>query len=530
MRISHALGMGLVAILLLGLLFPHGSSAGQLTPQERRGKQIYLRGESPSGRPLSALVGDGSVEVPGGTLPCANCHGFDGRGKPEAGVIPSDVTWQSLTTSYGVTHASGRKHPAYTTRSVERAIAAGIDPAGTLLAVAMPRYRMAAEDLADLVAYMRRLGTEQDPGLTRTSITLVTILPATGPLAEIGRAMKAVMLAYFNEINGQGGIYNRKIQLRVAESAETAPATRAAVERLIEKEHPFALVGSFMAGAENELSSLADREELPLVGPFTLLPQVDFPLNRHVFYLLSGLRKQALALLEFGMQKRPGENPRVAVVLPGEADLRRVADAIEEQAKKKGWSSVMRAEYSRGQFDAARLAKQVSQSGAEMIFFLGSGGEARGLAMETQKLSWTPSMYLAGSLVGQEIFDAPAGFQDRLFLSYPTLPSDQTAAGIQEYGKLAAKYKLSTRHLAAQLSAYCAAQVLVEGLKRTGRDVSREKLIATLEGLYEFETGLTPPITYGPNRRVGVLGAYVLGVDLAEKRLVPASGWLAPEE
>jgi len=71
-----------------------------------------------------------------------------------------------------------------------------------------------------------------------------------------------------------------------------------------------------------------------------------------------------------------------------------------------------------------------------------------------------------------------------------------------------------------------AAKILGEGLKRVGKDLSREKLIQVLEGLYEYPTGLTPAITYGPNRRIGALGAYIVNVDLKEKQFVPASGWI----
>ena len=48
-----------------------------------------------------------------------------------------------------------------------------------------------------------------------------------------------------------------------------------------------------------------------------------------------------------------------------------------------------------------------------------------------------------------------------------------------------------------------------------------DKLITTLEGLYEYDTGLMPRITFGPNRRIGALGAYVVTID-PEKKLFPA--------
>jgi ABC-type branched-subunit amino acid transport system substrate-binding protein len=142
------------------------------------------------------------------------------------------------------------------------------------------------------------------------------------------------------------------------------------------------------------------------------------------------------------------------------------------------------------------------------------------------KLQWHPTIFFPSASGGKEIFGAPIGFNGRLFFSFPTGPADQSAEGVKEFRALADKYKLPTRHLAAQISAYSAAKILVEALKRVGRDVSREKLIQALEGLYEYQTGLTPAITYGPNRRVGAMGAYIIAVDLNERQFLPASGWI----
>jgi hypothetical protein len=71
--------------------------------------------------------------------------------------------------------------------------------------------------------------------------------------------------------------------------------------------------------------------------------------------------------------------------------------------------------------------------------------------------------------------------------------------------------------------------VLVEGMRRTGRNLSRERLVAALEGLYDFETGLLRPLRYGPNRRVGTLGAYVVSVDVEKGSFSSVAGWRALE-
>ena len=52
-----------------------------------------------------------------------------------------------------------------------------------------------------------------------------------------------------------------------------------------------------------------------------------------------------------------------------------------------------------------------------------------------------------------------------------------------------------------------------EALTRAGKDLSRETLISKLETLYEYDTGLTPRITFGPNRRIGATGAHIVALD-----------------
>ena len=502
------------------------SAQDALTPQESRGKQIYVQGTSASGREILAYLGSSSIEVPGSAMPCANCHGLDGQGKPEGGVNPSDLRWESLTKPYGVANANGRKHPPYTERGIELALTRGTDPAGKKLLEVMPRYQMSPEDLSDLIAYMKRLGKDRDPGISEDKIVIGTVVPLQGGLMELGQAVKAATSAYFQELNSQGGIYNRKFEVKFTETGDTPAATRANVERFLKDEQVFAMTGAFIAGSEKEIVTLAREREVPLVGPMTLLPLTGFPMNRQVFYLLSGVDGQARALIDFAAKRPELKNSGAAIVSPETEINARVIEAIRDESIKKGLPAPEVVSYSRGHFTADETAKKLKQTGRHAVFFLGDSEEALAFMKESEKLSWFPAVYLPVP-TSRKLFEAPLGFKDKLFCSFPTTPADQTAAGIKEFRDLAEKYKLPPDHLAAQLQACSAARILVEGLKRAGRDVSRERLIVALEGLNRFETGSTPPITYGPNRRVGALGAYVVMIDLEAKQFGPVSPWIA---
>lgn len=517
---------GLAFSLAVGLKAQSQVSAtddGKL--RERRGKQIYVQGTSQSGKEILAYLGESSLEVPGSAMPCANCHGLNGQGKPEGGIVPSKLTWESLTKPYGLTHADGRKHPAYTERGLELAITRGTDPAGNKLQNVMPRYQMTRDDLADLIAYLKLVGKDLDPGVYENKIVIGTAVPTKGALAEMGQAVKAVTSAFFDELNNQGGVYDRHIELKFIETGETPAATRANLERFITEEQVFAMTAAFIAGAEKELVPLLARKEVPLIGPLTLYPLTDFPLNRHVFYLLSGGEGQFRALVDFAARKPEFKNPGVAVVYPQSEINAKLFEAITNQSKKQGWDAPKSYEFTPGEFDTVTVPR-LNQEKRTVVFFLGSAAEVVSFMREAEKISWFPSIFLPSANAGTAIFEAPAGFDGKLFVSFPTSPADQTAEGLNEFRKLWAKYNLTPKHMAAQISAYSAAKILAEALKKAGKDLSREKLIQVLEGFYEYRTGLTPAISYGPNRRVGAMGAYVVIVDLKTKQFIPAGGWI----
>jgi ABC-type branched-subunit amino acid transport system substrate-binding protein len=458
---------------------------------------------------------------------CANCHGLDGLGKLEDNVNPSNITWMALTKPYGLNHANGRQHPPYTERTLEVAVTRGIDPAGNKLLNLMPRYHMSRKDMADLLVYLKYLELDRDPGITDDKIVIGTAVPLNGALADVGRAVKAVTSAYFEQLNSQGGIYGRSIELQLAETVDEPLATYANVERLLENGRIFALTGVFISGSEQEIIPLVAQKEVPLIGPLTRFPQVGYPLNRQVFYLFSGIDGQARALIDFKAKQPRLKNSDIVVVFPQGEINSGIFEAIGRQCKIEGISAPLAYSFVRGSFDSAKAIQQLWQTNRDVVFFLGTDEEALSFLKQADNVGWFPSVFLPGASDPAAMFTAPIGFNGKIFLPLPTSPADQSIASMAEFRALAEKYDLSANHAAVQMLAYSAAKILVEALKIAGKDLSREKLIRALESLYEYHTGLTPPMTFGPNRRIGAMGAYIVNIDLVGKQLLPASGWIS---
>ena len=474
-----------------------------LTASERRGKEIYLRGTSPSGNAITGWMGE--LSVPASNLNCSGCHGLRGEGKTESGITAGNLTWPNLTKPYGHNHPTGRRHGPFNESSFIRAVVNGVDSNGNNLLLAMPRYKISAVDMADLIAYLKRIDSDLDPGITDSSVRIGVVLPNEGALADVGAAMKDVLSAYFDNLNNSGGIFNRKIDLRVGNVS--------AAQNFAREEQVFAFVGGLSAGADTQLAAIARNEEIPFIGPSTLLPHVETPANRYLFYLLPGVAEQAISLVNFAAAQPELQNGSVAIVHNGNPLSVAAASAAEQQAKRIGLKQVHTPDIN-----------GLKNSGAKAVFFFGAGQEQSKLLREAEEANWRPYFFFLGVMTGK---DLPASsFNDKIFIAFPTLPADITGEGMAEFRALHEKYKFAPRHTASQLAAYAAAKVFVAALTRAGKDLSRETLITALESLYDYETGLTPRITFGPNKRVGAAGAHVLKIDLVEKQFATANGWI----
>jgi ABC-type branched-subunit amino acid transport system substrate-binding protein len=477
------------AVALLALAAAAASAADLLTPAEKRGREIYLHGRSAAG-PITAFFGadDGGM-IDASVVPCASCHGADGRGVPEGTVAPSDVRWSVLSKPF-IGADGGRHRPRYDGGLMIRAVRDAIDAAGTPLFAVMPRYRIDDRDLDDLVAYLRRLGDEPQPGLDDATIVIGTVVPLSGPRAPAGEAARGVISGYFDDINAAGGLFGRRLKLEAIEAATAA--------KKIAGGQFFGVVG--VSSDDSSLDEVVSAERIPLVTPFVTAVESRSAVSS--FFIFPDLESQAIALIDF-MAERAGKGPlRVAIVHDGGKLADAAAAAAAQHCNSIGWT--------------------VGKRDAEILLAVGD--------VDVPAVAATikaPRILIAGASVTQSLFDLRGR---TVFVAAPTLPGDISEEGRDEIESFATRHHLSQGQRGTEIAAYAAVKVFVEAVRRGGRDVTREKVIASLEHLYGFATGVTPAITYGPNRHIGSVGAYVVGIDFERRTFAPASRWMTPAE
>ena len=515
-----------VLMLMLGWAGAN-ADASELTPEEAHGKQIYTHGTSPRGEEITAHVGVDGFPLPASAMPCASCHGTDGRGRPEGGVIPSNITWEHLTVSYGHQHSYGREHPAFTEQTAARAITTGVDPAGNRLDMAMPGYSITQDDLRALLAYLKTIATDFDPGVTPDSVRIATLLPLSGRKAALGSAMRAVLDAFVADLNSASGINGRQIDLDVVPYGESPGQALANLREAVAQAGIFALLSPYSIGIESELAHFAEEAALPLIAPYTLQPPTRSVLDRYTFYLFSGDEQQVRVLIDALADQFAGQDPGIVVTGADNDAIQSLAKAVTKQAQRRDWPAPATLYYEPANFDSKALAERVRAADTGVLFFFGTSVELDALLVEYAGDASVPLIVVPANRVARSLFEAPAVFDGRILSAYPRSPADVTAAGRDAYTALRENHDLSGEFASAQLAVLAAARTFGEATMRAGKHLSRESLIAALEGLKEYETGLAPPLTFSLNRRIGALGAHVVRLDLERGTFVPEGAWRA---
>jgi ABC-type branched-subunit amino acid transport system substrate-binding protein len=511
---------GLIAIAVVTTFFT-GIASADLSEAEVRGKQIYFEGTSPGGGEINAIVGDEAALLPASAMPCSSCHGSDGLGRPEGGVIPLDIRWSELIKVYGHVHHDGRRHPAFDDDGVARSIIAGVDQANNTLDRSMPIYQMPQQDIDDLVAYMKVLEFDLDPGLTDEAVRVATLLPLSGNASAVGTAMRQVMEGYFAEINEGGGVFGRSVELLAVPMGGTPDASLETLRTAFDSESIFALVGAYSVGLDEALLGYLRSDNVPLVGPFTLDPGDAF-IDANAFYLFSGFDDQMRVLADRALADGATAGEVVVAGPEGERAAQLLRVAKDRLRGTQQDIEPMLESWAAGAFDASAFASRTA--GAKAIIFTGGQADLDALLVELAGQAPVPRVYLLSSLLSGPLLEGPSVFDQRIFIAYPTISRDITPRGREDYTRIAESQSLPSEHIQAQLASLAAAKLFVEGLRRAGRDLSRTRLVEGIEKLYGFETGVTPPLTYGPNRRVGALGAHIVVVDFGNRQYVPL-GW-----
>ncbi len=339
--------------------------------------------------------------------------------------------------------------------------------------------------LALVLAGLAGLAQAQN-GVTDKEVLIGQFAAVSGPAALLGTRMQVGMQAYFASVNAQGGVNGRQVKLVTRDDGYEPEKAAAAVKALINDDKVFALAGS--VGTPTGLAALpiVTEEKIPLVGMFTGAQALREPFNRNIFHVRASYFDETERIVQhlttLGIKK-------IAVFYQNDAYGKAGLEGVERALTRRQLKPAATATVERNSVDVAKALETILKAEPEAVVQVSAykscaalikAARGKGYAGQFFNVSFVGSKALA-----DELGDAGQGVVISQVVPFPYAPASPVVREYQAHMTAAGQREFDF----SSMEGYLTAKVLVEGLRRAGRNLTRESLVNGLEAMRDVNFG-----------------------------------------
>jgi len=338
-----------------------------------------------------------------------------------------------------------------------------------------------------------------EDGITDNSILVGQSAALTGPGASLGLEMKQGIEALFSSVNKEGGVNGRKLKLIALDDAFDPGKAEDNTRKLIKQEKVFALLGYVGTGPSKAAMPVFIAAKVPFIGAYSGTEALRTPFNRLVFNVRASYIEEAGPIIR---SLKASGSSKIAIFYQNDAFGQETKLAIEKALAATGDKLVAVATADRAPQSITWAADAILKSGADAVVLgcdLVTCSEF--IAKVRDRGTWMA--FAVFSTIGSNGLMDKFGDDARGIVIPQVMPAPFSASIplIHDYRK-AMKDAGYEKFSYGSLEGYFAARVFVEGVRRAGRPLTRDKLISSLESMNSTEIGRLP-VSFSPNNHNG---------------------------
>jgi ABC-type branched-subunit amino acid transport system substrate-binding protein len=385
-------------------------------------------------------------------------------------------------------------------------------------------FLLAGCSFSDSLNFSNDSGTENSvadsTGVTDDQIVIGSSAALTGHAGYLGESYTKGALARINEINEEGGINGRKIKLVSYDDKYDPALCISNTDKLIKEDKVFALFNYVGTPTTVQALPLIEVSNVPLVGIFSGANSLRAPLKKNVFNIRASYYEEVELAVENLVDKKGLK--KVAVFFQADAYGMDGLEGTRIALKKRNIDLVAQASYIRGTVDVEPAVETITAAGAEVVIMVGTySPSAKFVKLAKEKNS--ALVFSSVSFVGPEEFLEELGeTSEGVYVTQvvPTLDSAALLEGVAMYKESLAKYFPEVEPSLGGLEGYVNARVLINGLRLSGRDLTREKFVSSLESMDNFSAGIGQAASFSPENHQGLDHPYLTVIKNGKFELV----------
>lgn len=366
-------------------------------------------------------------------------------------------------------------------------------------------------------------------GVSDSEIVIGTIMPLTGPKAgnsAPGRGLDA----YIKYVNDNGGINGRKIKL-IMEDDQSQPAqTVARARKLVEEDKVFLLASPLGTEPNLAIRDYLVQHQVPVVAPATGSSQLSNPPNKYYFTLQTNYFGEGGAHVKYAVEQLKDKN--IAVAYQNDDAGKEAYEGVKAAAEKYKVQLAGEVSFESTAVNLSAEALKLKNSGASVVMIYSVTKTTANLINEMVKIGYKPQIILWTTAMLGTMFDLAGNNFDGMIGSQFLPDVSFNVPKVTQAAEIMKKYYPNepAAYQYFNLVGIANGMVLVEGLKRAGRDLTVDSFIAAMETLKDWDGGLTAPVTYTPTHRQGQNAVIFVKADVKTKKFLKLTDYISLEK
>ncbi len=321
-------------------------------------------------------------------------------------------------------------------------------------------------------------------------LVIAHVAPLTGPVAIEAKEYNLGIRLAIAAANAGGGINGQKLNLRTEDDEYTPEKTVAILNKLGNSDTLATLLPIGSPSMTKVLQEkVLENNKLPMVGVIPGAEPLRTPGSPYLYHVRAGDLDQYRKLVEHAVTI--GLN-RFAIAYADIPFGKAGAAAIESLLKEKSKNLLGQFPFAVGSGDLGEVMNGLAKVTPDIVFVVTPAKRA-GEFVQAYRAKGLPGVIAMPSYGNAPTLCQIAGDDKArgVFMSqvFPNIRNTaipvvrQYQEDLRNYGEKEQKASLF------QFEAYVTTKVLVEGLKRSGKEVNREKLVSALDNMSKFDLG-----------------------------------------
>jgi len=323
-------------------------------------------------------------------------------------------------------------------------------------------------------------GGSDSEGVSSKAIEIGALLPLSGAAADYGPLYQGGIEAYIDNINDNGGVNGRKIDLKIYDSGYAPAKALASARQAVDRDHVFALVSTTGTVVNTAIAKYLDQMGVPNFGVVSGKPEFSDPSEHPESYTYQMSYVTEAGIIHSYIQKNYPD-AKVGILYQNDDYGSTYLNAF---MKVSGVNVVSKQGYDPSSSDVSSQMSSLKHAGADVVLDFGVSKFVILALKAIANQGWHVPFIVTSPAIDPAVLKV-AGAQQLEGLvggtSFP--PLSDTSQPVQEYKAQMAKYSPKTELGFSSMQTYGATRLFVEALMAAGENLTRSSFKKSAESL-----------------------------------------------